>query len=330
MTKLKELHLLCRNNHIDLVDSLQPLASLHTSYKRAGNEDFVESLQQFGSGALSVTKWLGGKAFTLLDKGVRAAGTQLSKTFDDNKTLANRIGSAMKSEETYSFSISESTMGSITATGKWSDFEGDLDGLIKTCELLQKHMSDVKDYLGKELIVARKLKSANNTTSMMAVIREFEALKYPIFALPHKNGEWAISEVLPAGKVLKFKQNGHNSDYSMSGDKPSGESHSLEASKTDIQHILSKITKLNDIHLKVKESYADYLDFVKGWSSVVEEASKGLGETTGVGSQVINEAEAILKGNANALAFYSGFTPRVVSYVDKYIQDVLGVFSKVI
>lgn len=330
MNKLKELHLLCRSNHIDLVDSMQPLSSLHSGYNRAGNEDFLESLQQFGQGALSVTKWLGGKALGVLDTGVRAAGTQLSKTFDDNKSLANKIGGAMKSEENYSFTISDSAMGSITSTGKWSDFNHDLDGLIKACESFQKHMSDVKDHLSKELVVARKLKSANNTSSIMAVIREFEALKYPTFVLPHKNGEWMLSEVLPAGKVMKFKQSGHTCDYSMSGDKPSGESHSLEASKTDVQHILSKIVKLNDIHLKVKESYADYLDFVKGWSSVVEEASKGLGETTGVGSQVINEAEAILKGDANALAFYSGFTPRVVSYVDKYIQDVLGVFSKVI
>lgn len=328
MSEIRELYVVCRQNHNDLVESFQPLAVLNSN--RNGNEEFVDSLKDLGSGVLSVAKWVGNKTYPLFVQGVKTVGTQLSKSFDDNKSLTSKIGNVMKSDEEYNFSFSTATMGNITSTGQWSDFGGDLDTLIKTMESYANHLHQVKDFLSKELVVARKLKSANNTNSVMSVVREFEGLKYPTYSLPHKNGEWLLSDVLPGGKVLKFKQTENVSDYSMSGDKPAGESHTLTASKSDVQSVLAKINKLNEIHIKVKESYADYLDFVKSWASVVEETSNALGEVSGVGTSVLNEAERILKGNPNALAFYSGFTPRVVSYVDKYIQDVLAVLSKII
>lgn len=329
MSKIKTLHFQCLDNHLELVESLKPLQVLHQGYDRNGSEGFGESLQQFAQGALSVSKWVGGKAYNLLNQGVKVAGTQLIKTFDDNKSLAKKIGGGLK-EESYSFTLSNTTMGNITSTGKWDDFHKDLDTLIHTGESLIKHMRDVDDFLSKQLTTARKLKSANSTSSIMSVVKEYEELKYPVFSLPHNNNGWLLSDVLPAGKVIKFQKKDGCVNYSMSGDKPAGEAHTFDADKNDVQAILNKIVKLNELHLKVKESYANYLDFVKSWTSVVEEASNGLSETKNVGSQVIVEAESILKGNACALAFYSGFTPRVVSYVDKYIQDVLGVFSKVI
>jgi len=329
MNQIKELYITCRQNHVDLVEAFQPL-TVTNSLNRNGNEEFIGSLKELGSGVLSVAKWVGNKTYPLFVTGVKAVGVQLTRSFDDNKSLTSKIGNVMKSDQEYEFSFSSSVMGSITSTGNWSDFGSDIDNLIKTMDGYVNHLHQVKDYLSKELVVARKLKGANTTSAIVAVVREFESLKYPSYSLPHKNGEWLLSDVLPGGKVLKFKQSADTIDYSMSGDKPAGESHTLTASKSDVQSVLTKIAKLNDTHLKVKESYADYLDFVKSWSSVVEEASNALGNTTGVGTSVINEAERILKGNPNALAFYSGFTPRVVSYVDKYIQDVLGVLSKII
>ena len=330
MSQLKELYLACRQQHVELVDAFQPLQGAYSLSARTGNEEFGESMKQLGSGVLSVAKWVGGHTLDLLDKGIRGAGSQLTKTFDSNKSLINKIPSAMKGEESYSFTFSGAQVAALTSTGQWDDFGSDLDTLIKTLEGFQKHSHDLKDHLSRELVVARKLKGVKGTNDIMAVVREFEGLHYPEYKLPHKNGEWLLSDVLPGGKVVKCKFTDKDVVYSMSGDKPAGESHNLEASKSDVQSVLAKIAKLNDLHLQVKGSYADYLDFVKSWSSVVEEASKGLSETTNVGSQIISEAESILKGNAHALAFYSGFTPRVVSYVDKYIQDVLGVLSKVI
>jgi len=330
MSELRELYVDCRVHHVDLLDSMSTLQAVVKLNNRAGNEDFAESMKSLGSGALSVAKWAGGHTLDLLDKGIKTAGAQLTKTFDSNKSLIGKIPNAMKDDENHAFTFSGPLVGALTSTGQWSDFGSDLDELIKTLEGFQKHAHDVKDHLSRELVVARKLKSVKTTNDVMNVVREFEGLHYPEYKLPHKNGEWMVSEVLPGGRVIKCKFKDNDVVYSMSGDKPAGESHTLEASKSDLQSVLAKVAKLNDLHLQVKGSYADYLDFVKSWSSVVEEASKGLSETTNVGSQIISEAESILKGNAHALAFYSGFTPRVVSYVDKYIQDVLGVLSKVI
>lgn len=328
MSELTSLRARCLVNHNALSETCRSLVFITSSV--SGNEDFGESFKAFASGALSVSKWVGGKAYNLLNQGMRTAGTQLAKTFDDNKSLAARINGALKSDGDYTFNFSSAQLGNLTSTGKWSDFNEDLDVLIKTGDLLLQHLTDVRNHLGKELAVVRKLKSANSESSINAVIQEFEQLVYPGFKLPNKNNGWLLSYVLPGGRVIKYQAKDTGGEYSMSGDKPAGETYTWEASKSDVQSILNKVNKLNEIHLKVKESYAYYLDFIKSWSSAVEEASKGLSETKNVSESTTQAAESLLKGNATALAFYSGFTPRVVNYVDKYIQDVLGVFSKVI
>lgn len=327
MNELVEQRIKCLDNH----NRLTTLSAMikDTIPNRSGNEDFVENLKGLGTGMLSVAQWVGGKTFNAFDAGIKKLGAQLHKVFDDNKQLNSKINGALK-EQDYEFPIVSNLMSAITSTGKWEDFDSDLDVLIKTTEILTDHMSKVNDFLSHQLVTIRKYKNANNTSAIINIVKEFEGINYPDLTLPNKNNGWAISHILPGGRVIKYKRLDNVIEYSMSGDKPAGESHTLSTSKNDIQSILNKINKLNGTHQKIKESYATYLDFVKAWSDVVKEADTGLNKVEGVGGQIIREAESTLKGNADALTFYSGFTPRVVNYVDKYIQDVLGIFSKVI
>jgi len=327
MNDIREHRIVCLNNHAELTTLASSIRN--TIDSRVGNEDFVDNLKDLGTGLLSVTQWVGGKSFNLFSVGIKKLGVQLHKVFDDNKMLSSKINGALK-EEHYNFTLSTALVGSVTSTGQWSDFDGDLEELIKTAELLTGHMGKVNDYLSHQLVTIRKYKSASNTSAVMAIVKEFEGITYPPLTLPNKNNGWTLSHVLPAGRVIKFKDTDGNIEYSMSGDKPAGESHTLSVSKSEVQHILNQINKLNGVHQKVKESYATYLDFIKAWSDVVKEADTGLSKIQNVGNQIIHEAENTLKGDAIALTFYSGFTPRVVNYVDKYIQDVLGIFSKVI
>lgn len=324
MNEIKQLRLRCLDNHSDLVDVSKQLTSL------SGNEEFVDSLKDLGSGALSVARWTGGQVYDVMSFGVKKLGIQLHKVFDDNRQLSSKISGSLKEEGQYSIDLSASLLGNITSTGKYDDFMDDLDTLIRSTEMLTKHMHDVNDHMSAELVTARKLRNVKTSSDIMKTIQEFEKLTYPNFELPQKNSGWVMTHILPGGKVFKFKNDDGKVEYSMSGDKPAGETHTLDLSKSEIKTILDKINKLNEIHQKVKESYADYLDFVNSWSEMVKEVDAGLDKVSNVGSHIINEAEAILKGDSRALSFYSGFTPRVVNYVDKYIQDVLGIFSKVI
>ena len=304
----------------------------------AGNEDFGESLKYIGSGMLSVSKWVGGKTYELFNKGLRSAGAQLIKTFDDNTSLIRKVGHALKESE-YAISIDGPKVGQLTSTGKFSDFNEDLDTLIKTTEMYVSHSKSVLDYLERSLITVRGLSKANNSEDILKVIDAFNALNYPIWELPNntKNAtgnSMSLSEVLPGGKVIKvtFDKSTPNKDvdYSMSGDKPAGEAVELQLSSSEIKSVLNKLDKLNELHKRVKQHYDQYLAFIKNWSDSVKAIDNRMSDLDNVGKHVIGEAEQLLKGNSTALAFYSGFTPRVINYTDKYIQYVLSVFGKLI
>lgn len=326
--------------HLELVETNHQLTTISSVIQRTidgrrdgfeelDTEAFKNGLKVAASGVLSVGKWVGGQAFSLLSKSMKAAGSQLSKTFDDNKSFIKRIRGDLK-EYPHTVKIDTGVVGSLTSTGKWKDFEHDLDALIQTAEKLNNHSKSILDHLNQELLVIRELRNAKKNDDILKVVDKFEALKYPSWALPHKNGDTMLSEILPGGRVLKFKASDSGVDYSMSGDKPAGEATEVSLSKSEVTEILGKVDKLNELLLQTKQGYDHYLEFVKSWGDAVKQAMNHLDDGSGLSQHVIAEAEKLMKGNANGLAFYSGFTPRVINYVDKYIHGVLGVCTKVI
>ena len=58
--------------------------------------------------------------------------------------------------------------------------------------------------------------------------------------------------------------------YSMGGDASSGEAKTVTMSKSEISDIMNKLDKVNDLHLKVKESYDGYTAFIKSWADMVK------------------------------------------------------------
>jgi hypothetical protein len=92
--------------------------------------------------------------------------------------------------------------------------------------------------------------------------------------------------------------------------------------------VLNKLDKVNSLHQRVKDAYDGYLAFLKSWAEMVKVVDEALGKLEfKVSKSALKEAEKLLEGNHGALAFYSGFTPRVVGYTDRYIHGVLGVFA---
>jgi hypothetical protein len=97
--------------------------------------------------------------------------------------------------------------------------------------------------------------------------------------------------------------------------------------KSAVSNILSKLAKINAMHTRLKDAYDGYLSFLRSWSDMVKSVEPSLSKLDKVSRTAISQAEKILAGDTQALAFYSGFTPRVVSYTDRYIHGVLGVFA---
>lgn len=313
------------NQHVELLRSNNDLISLGRMmetdpFSVAGNEAFADSMQELGVGLLSVTMWVGGKALNAFTTGIRAAGKQLSKSFDDNKSFIGRVMSSVSKSDEHILKLSATQVGMITCKGDPDHITADMDTLIKNLEVLDKHNKAALDHLDSQLIAVKKLKDAKHTDDVFGVIDAVGKLKYPALE---------ASDVLPGGKEWTFTDpDGNSPKYSMSGDTPAGKGGNLSLSKSNASEMLSKLEKVNSLHQRMQQAYDSYLAFVKSWSEMVKGVDENLTKLEyRVSKSALKEAEKLLEGNRGALAFYSGFTPRVVGYTDRYIHGVLGAFA---
>ena len=324
----------CLEQHLDLVRANDELTRMGKSLVAvAGNEDFqnvkdnaVNAMSAVGRGLFSAGKWVGGKTLDVALKGFTAAGNQLSRSFSENGTLIKNVLRDVGKTADKDLKLTAPKVAAITSTGDAAHILQDMDTLAKALEAWVAHDKEVMNFLDKELITLKKLKSATKAEQIHAIIEEFEGLKYPEFKLGNSMGKAVKSDVLPGGRVFIFSDEGAPK-YSMGGDAPSGEAKTLTMSKSEISDIMNKLDKVNDLHLKVKESYDGYTAFIKSWADMVKGVDGNLSQLDKVSKTILGECEKLMSGNQGALAFYSGFTPRVVGYVDKYIHGVLGVFA---
>lgn len=325
----------CLEQHSQLMQSQREVIELGNLLRSpvaprvVGAEDLqqkaLDSLVSVGRGLFSVTKWVGGKAIDGFLKGVTAAGNQVTKSFNDNQSLIKTLLKDVNKVADKEITIPAGKVSIITAKGDPDAIQRDMDTLIKVLEAYDKHAKDLMAFLDKELLTLKKLKSVTKGEQIHAVIDEFNALKYPTFNLGASE-EGQKSAILPGGRCFVFTEK-NGPAYSIAGEAPSGEGATLTLSKSEISEILNKLEKVNTLHTRVKESYDNYLGFIRSWAEMVKGVDSNLSQLDQVSKTVIGEAEKLMAGNMGALAFYSGFTPRVVGYTDKYIHGVLGVFA---
>ena len=325
------------DNHLDMIDDQHVLTLAGCQLSKTphrmqiaveGNEDFMENVKELGSGMFEVSKWVGGKTIDLFGKALGAAGSGLYRAFSDNDTLIRKLTQNFSKIEDHELNLSKTTIALITANGDIGHIGHDMDTLLSSLDILDKHSKEILSYLDKQLIVARKLKGASSSENIFAIVEEFEAVKYPAFKLPHSKGTSTYSDILPGGKVWECVYgDGKSPKYVIGGDAPAEAGSSVTLSKSEVNALLNKLDKINSMHKRLKTSYDSYLSFIKSWGEMVKTVDANLSKLDKVSSSAMAEGEKLLGGEANALAFYSGFTPRVVSYTDRYIHGVLGVFA---
>lgn len=336
MSTTKALYVAGLENHMELLGDQQLLIKVgkvfggDTSIQGnvAGNEDLKMVTQQLGSGLFSASKWIGGQSLTLFTKLLNEAGKGLIKTFADNDVLIRKIVQSLSSDSETEFKVTADKLNVITAEGNIDELNADLDTLINTLSQLTAHNKDILNHLDKQLLVARKLKTVTTSGQVFDIVGEFDALTYPEFKLRNHKGNTYTSDTLPGGKVWEFVL-GESSKptYLISGDKPAGAGTSITLSKSQVSNLLTKVGKVNSMHKDLKQFYDSYLGFIKSWSEMVKTVDGNLSKIKWLSKTATGEVEKILAGESNALAFYSGFTPRVVGYTDRYIHGVLGVFA---
>lgn len=285
--------------------------------------------KELGGGLLAVSKWVGGNTLKALTTVLGGAGNALSKAFADNEVLIRKIMSSLDRRESFEYNVSGAALSIITSEGDSDQIKSDLKQLLETLTLFSKHQKEVNDHLSKQLMVVKKLKGTVTTDLILKVVEEFEALSYPTFKLGNKKDNTYSSDILPGGRFFEFTQTESGSvKYTMRNeDVSSSGSSTLSMDKSEVNELLSLLGKVNGVYKDIKGSYDNYLSFIRSWADTVKGVSKSLDTSKAVSASVLGEAEKLLSGDSNVLAFYSGFTPRVVSYTDRYISTAIGVFA---
>lgn len=334
MLEIKRLYIAGMETHSELVSYMTATNNISNKALTAieGTEDFKEVLSalgdgmsSLGGGVLSTAGWVGGKAVTALGAALGGAGNLLSRAFSDNDVLIKKILQHFAKSEEHEIKFSAAKVTALTSTGDIDTFEKDLDKLLANLTLVDQHSKDLVDYLDKQMNILRGLKSVKTTEDVFGLLDKYEEVKYPVLSLANKDGGDHYSEKLPNGKVIGYQEK--TNKYLMSGDSPEGSASELTMSKSEVSNILTKLNKVNGMHKRFKSNYESYMSFVRSWSEMVKTVESNLSQLDKVSKSAIGEAEKLLGGNPNVLAFYSGFTPRVVSYTDRYIHGVLGVFA---
>lgn len=293
-----------------------------------GTESLQDVTKQLGTGLFAVSKWVGGNTLTVFKGVVGRAGEELIKAFSDNETLIKRITQSFVSNEDKDYSIPKERLELITSSGDADNIKHDLDVLLDSLTKLTSHNKDVLNYLDKRLLAVGKLKDCKSASEVFSLVEEVKDLTYPVFNPSSHKGSVYSSKVLPGGKVWEFDVSDEKTPkYLISGDKPAGGATSITLSSSEVKEILNKLAKVNSMYKNLKQSYDGYLSFIKSWSEMVKRVDDSLTKVKWLSRSALGEAEKLLAGENTSLAFYSGFTPRVVGYTDRYIHGVLGVFA---
>lgn len=331
MKTIKSLYIDGLEHHTELVNVNKVLITQGKKLEQceiSGNESLtlagsevgalgLTALKEIGFGLFTLAKWVGGATLTGLSKAIGGAGTALTRTFSNNETLIRKLLSNFSNKEEETFKVSEKALKVITIEGSVDDVTKDIDVILSYMGDFEKHSKDVLSFLDKKLLIARKLGKAKSSDDILKVMDEYEKLEYP---------ELKDSPNLPGDKVISLEYK-DKAEYLMNSTDVSATAGELTLTKGELNSFLAKLNKVNSYHVKFKSSYDAYLKHLKSWSDMVKITSNNLGDMEGVSGSIMREAEILLEGDRDGLLFYSGFTPRVVNYTDKYIQTVLGVFA---
>jgi len=333
MSELKQLYIQGMETHLELLEFNNGLQKLHVAVHEAvtGNEALTEVLGtlvngmgSLGGGLLTTVGWVGGKTVSAFANVLGGAGNLLSKAFADNDVLIRKVLQQFSRSDAHEVKITKDKLNLITSGGDHEDISKDLDTLLHTLELVDKHAKAVLDHLDARMGVLRGLRNAHTTEDLYEIIDKHNALKYPVLNFSHHSGSEYSSDKLPGGKVMVFDES--NTKYLMNGDTTAGSPATVEMSKSDVSSLLVRLDKVNGMHKRFKANFESYLGFIKSWGDMVKAVEPSLGNLDKVSKSALKDVERLLGGDSDALAFYSGFTPRVISYTDRYIHGVLGVF----
>lgn len=318
---LHSLHIAGLETHCILMDEI------------AGLESFAGDLGAKVTSLYSSAKFAAGETFKYLDNGFNKITRALFASYGNNKqslyVLKRDLSrNGMKEEFTFSSSLASQ----LTSTGQPADFIRDTSDLLKATESLKSHCTEVNGYLESLLAEIKKISSLKSNQAALDLIGKYESLSKPVWKLPnHPTASVSVSDVLPGGKVFKFEhKDGNTVRYSMSGDKPSGETQQDPFNQSEYDQAIKNLASVNELISYLSRQMKIYLSVIKRWGDAVKSATAALDHESEISATVKRKLEHLMDGPEDYLLFYSGFLPKVVSYLNRVVQDSIGLSGKLI
>lgn len=277
---------------------------------------------------MQVGKYAGERTVVALDGAVKGATSGLVKTLGTRRMFIahthNRLNKEMLKDEMV---FTSTLLKKVTRNGNPSDIIDGLDDLQKTMDMLKSYLQEVETYYNRELSLLKDVENIKTTEDAVSVVNGLDNLKFPVMRLPHHAGRSSISLDLPGGKTVHFNEDNHKLSL-VNIDSP-GEESTESFAKDDVKSILTKLNKLVESYQFVVKALNHYNDYAKKFNTVVGKSFAQLDSLKGtLSASILADLRSRLEGNAEVFAIYSGFLPKVMIYLDDYVDTLSSYLSK--
>lgn len=288
-------------------------------------EDIFSSVSQ---SALNGAKLAGGAAVDGMVALFKKANKAITLAYGSHKTKFTMLNKGLSEvEDDSSIPFSKSLLSNLTGTGSIDDLEPALIRLIKVLKTLDNHRLDIEAFYHKEISLFSDYTSVKTVDDAVKLIKKLDDLKYPLVDFGNKDDSMSISVTLPGGKHLAF--NSEKLEYKIGSEDVSGKETGDEYSKSQAKGLLSELDDLDDVYGRIKKANENYIQYLEKFNTVVKGAFVHVDGLKGdISVSLIRDLQSRLEGDKHVFAFYSGFLPKVLTYVDSYIDTLSNHLSK--
>lgn len=283
--------------------------------------DIMGKLKEVGSST-------GEQAVTIISKAAASAKTGLIKTIGTRRMLISHLNSRLNKDELKDqLTFSQTFLKKVTRDGDPRDIADGLDTVQKTMDHLVKHLQEVQTFYSRHLNLIEGMKNIKTSEDAIGILDTLDTRRLPKTSFPHHKGDSEVSDELPGGKYLRFDTK--NGRYYLENSDVSAGEKTESFAKDDVKSILSKLNKLIETYQYVVKALDHYVDYVKKFNTVVGKSFAHLDTLKGkMSASLLNELQSHLEGNADVFALYTGFLPKVMIYLDDYVDTLSSYLSK--
>lgn len=267
-------------------------------------------------------------ALNKISEAARMAKTGIIKTIGTRRMFLSHLNGRLSKEEIANeMTFTAGLLKKVTRDGKPSDILDGLDDLQKTMDELVKYLQEVQTYYSRDLKTIEGIKDIGNGDDAIGVLDVLNTKKFPKVNFPEHNGNTVTSTELPGGKFIRFDT--AKGRFYLENEVVTAGDVTESFAKEDVKSILSKLNKLIETYQYVVKALDHYVDYVKKFNTVVGKSFAHLDTLKGkMSASLLNELQSHLEGNADVFALYTGFLPKVMIYLDDYVDTLSSYLSK--